>query len=40
LDLSYYFDKLSYLKTFQSEDLLKLSQKYYQNKKLIEVVVG
>lgn len=40
LDLSYYFNKLSYLKSFQATDLLKLSETYYKDKSLVEVVVG
>lgn len=40
MDFSYYFNKLSYLKSFQAEDLQKLSEIYYKDKNLIEVVVG
>lgn len=40
MDFSYYFNKLSYLKSFQAEDLQKLSGIYYKDKSLVEVVVG
>lgn len=40
LDLTYYSNKLSYLKTFQAEDLQNLAKQYFEGKKLVEVVVG
>ena len=40
LDFSYYFNKLKYLKSFKANDLQALAQKYYKDKKLVEVVVG
>lgn len=40
LDFLYYFNKLSYLKSFQADDLQKLSGIYYKDKSLVEVVVG
>ncbi|WP_296705565.1 insulinase family protein, partial [Algoriphagus sp.] len=40
LDLSYYFNKLSYLKSFQASNLQELSETYYKDKILVEVIVG
>ncbi len=40
LDFTYYFKKLSFLKSFQAHDIQKLGETYYKNKSLVEVIVG
>lgn len=40
LDLSFYEEKLDYLKNFQADDVLAIGQKYFKDKEFIEVVVG
>lgn len=40
MDFDYYTKKLDFLKVFTSMDILEIGQKYFSNKKFIEVVVG
>jgi len=40
MDFTYYFNKLSYLKSFQAKDLQTLSEIYFKDKNLVEVIVG
>lgn len=40
LDLSYFSKKLEFLKSFTADDILQMGQKYFQDRKLTEVVVG
>jgi len=40
LDLDFYQQKLSFLKKFTPEDILKIGQKYFKDQQLIQVIVG
>ncbi|WP_250161297.1 M16 family metallopeptidase [Algoriphagus algorifonticola] len=40
LDLDFYQQKLSFLKRFTAEDILKIGQKYFKDQQLTQVIVG